>query len=493
MDIARSTKTTRALLVFSFVVLAFLAYGTPALAAKYQFSPATGTYPSGQNFTVQIQVNPEGAQVNTGEGTITYDTDKLQFVSLSDDNSAFNLWVTEPAHSAGSIKFAGGGTTPISSARSIMSITFKGKAEGVASISFSAEKLLSGAGTDSTTPSAPASITIGPAAAATPPPAATTPAPAATTGSRAGGVTPQAPRDIESPTHPDEDLWYATSTAQFTWDVPYGVTGVSIGLNEDPEGESDEIHSPPIAETTITDIEDGVWYFHVAYQNRNGWGEDGHYKIQIDTKPPEDFSIQAEGADLSAILTFKTTDELSGIDEYLILVNDIEINAVSEIDFANDGTYTLTGLSPGDQEIKIIAVDNAGNTTEASTNVTVTGELPTEGEEEDTGPGIFGPVYWISLIFVIIISGIVAMLIFERKKFAEEKDQIKGEAIEAGERLVNIFDVLREEIEEKILSLSHKPNMTDNERQILEGLKDALNVSEELLDKEIEDVRKLVK
>jgi len=35
--------------------------------------------------------------------------------------------------------------------------------------------------------------------------------------------------------------------------------------------------------------------------------------------------------------------------------------------------------------------------------------------------------------------------------------------------------------------------MTDAERAILEGLKDALDISEELIDKEVEDVRKLLK
>jgi hypothetical protein len=85
------------------------------------------------------------------------------------------------------------------------------------------------------------------------------------------------------------------------------------------------------------------------------------------------------------------------------------------------------------------------------------------------------------------------MLVQDRRKFHEEKDRIKRETMEAGDKLINIFGVLRDEIEEKVLELSHKPNMTDVERNILEGLKDALDISEELIDKEIEDVRKLLK
>jgi hypothetical protein len=91
------------------------------------------------------------------------------------------------------------------------------------------------------------------------------------------------------------------------------------------------------------------------------------------------------------------------------------------------------------------------------------------------------------------LATVITMLVKERRKYHEEKDQIKRETMEIGDRLINIFGVLRDEIEEKVLDLSHKPNMTDNERNILEGLKDALDISEELIDKEVEDVRKLLK
>ena len=133
------------------------------------------------------------------------------------------------------------------------------------------------------------------------------------------------------------------------------------------------------------------------------------------------------------------------------------------------------------------------NSTESEEVVaSITGTLPGD-EEEVEEVSVFGPVYWVSLIFMALLMTVIGILVFDRKRRAEENEQIKREAIEAGERLVSVFDVLREEIEEKILLLSHKPNMTDNERQILEGLKNALDISEELLDKEIEDVRKLVK
>jgi hypothetical protein len=159
----------------------------------------------------------------------------------------------------------------------------------------------------------------------------------------------------------------------------------------------------------------------------------------------------------------------------------------------SSGGYTMTNVDPGEHTIRVVAVDQAGNEQAGEVSVVVTGVKPVIDTGEEVTTSGFGSIYWVSLLFMAALAVAVTMLIQERRKFQHEKDQIKREAMEVGDKLVNIFGVLRDEIEEKVLELSHKPNMTDNERMILEGLKDALDVSEELLDKEVEDVRKLLK
>jgi thymidylate kinase len=85
------------------------------------------------------------------------------------------------------------------------------------------------------------------------------------------------------------------------------------------------------------------------------------------------------------------------------------------------------------------------------------------------------------------------MMYSERRKFAREKEELKTESDEVGEKLGKIFTALRDEAEEQIRILSGKPNLSDSEREILERLKEALDLSEELLEKEVEDVRKLLR
>jgi len=454
-------------------------------AATYSLSPASGTYGVGDTFQARVMVNSGGDAVNTGDATITYDTSKLTAVSVSKDGSPFNLWVTEPSVQGGTIVFAGGGTTAVSGSKAIVTVTFKAKAEGEAKVEFSKATLLAGAGQNALDGSSGAAYTI--TAASTPPPSDSPPPKE----ERKVNIPPPEPPDISSKSHPDQELWYSEANVQFEWDIPYGVTGMMVGFDQEPASDPAELHEPPISEWKKSGVADGVWHFHATYKNRGGWSSSSHFMINVDTTPPEEFSATAAGGDLTAQIRFEAYDALSGIALYRIGIDGARTRDVQLSELASGG-YTLTNLDPGEHTITVIAVDFAGNERDTSVSVQVTGTKPVAQEQEIETNG-FGAIYWVSLLFMAALATAVTMLIQERRKFHEEKDRIKRETSEAGDKLINIFGVLRDEIEEKVLELSHKPNMTDNERNILEGLKDALDISEELLDKEIEDVRKLLK
>jgi hypothetical protein len=62
-----------------------------------------------------------------------------------------------------------------------------------------------------------------------------------------------------------------------------------------------------------SEVEDGVWYFHIRFQNKDGWGEISRFKIQIDTKPPYPFEIKVDNEGDSTnpqpILYFQAKDD----------------------------------------------------------------------------------------------------------------------------------------------------------------------------------------
>ena len=475
--------------LFFMCLLVGIALPQVSLAATYLLTPADGSFEVGKTFAVRIMVNAGTDAVNTGEATITYDTSKLTAVSVSKEGSPFNLWVVEPKISGGTITFSGGGTTAISGSKAVATITFKAKAEGSAKVEFTKSTLLAGAGQNVLSGSAGATFTVTPASAKPDPVAST---PTTPTQEKNTKIPPPDAPDITSTTHPDQGLWYNKADAKFTWDIPYGVLGVRFAFGNVPNATSTEKHEPPVGEWSKSGIPDGTWYFTAEYLNRGGWGSSTPYKLQIDTTPPDEFGVTAVGGDLTAQLRFEAQDSLSGVELYRVVIDGESPRDVQPNELVSGG-YTITNLDPGDHTIGVTAVDFAGNERSAEAPVTVTGTKVEEVDPNAVTTSGFGAIYWVSLLFMAALAIVITMLIQERRRFHEEKDHIKRETAEVGDRLINIFGVLRDEIEEKVLELSHKPNMTDAERAILEGLKDALDISEELIDKEVEDVRKLLK
>ncbi len=479
------------LLRVSFLLAACLVSFVQTHAATYELTPASGSYSVGQSFQVKVAADTAGESLRglTTGGSVTFDPALLTVVSATKD-AAFSLCTPEPTpnNTAGTIEFGCGTTGSASGRATIFTITFRAKKEGTAQISFKAPQLLVGGANKLTGTPAGGSFTITPAAPAAPAPV--TPPKAAPKERQVNIPAPDAPV-VKSTSHPDQAVWYNLTEAVLAWDIPYGVTGMKAGFDDVPESEPAEAHEPPIASWKKSGITDGVWYFHISYKNRGGWSSSTHYAIRIDTTPPEEFTVTGVGGDNTAQARFEAVDTLSGLDLYQLVIDGGRPRDVQPSELVG-GAFTVANLEPGKHIIQVIARDRAGNTRDASVEVEVTG-VSKQVETTEVKTSGFSAIYWVSLLFMACLAVVVTILIQDRRRHTEEKDRIKREAAEAGDKLINIFGVLRDEIEEKVLALSHKPNMTDNERNILESLKDALDISEELIDKEIEDVRKLLK
>jgi predicted phage tail protein len=183
------------------------------------------------------------------------------------------------------------------------------------------------------------------------------------------------------------------------------------------------------------------------------------------------------------------------VHHYAIYVDGDEVEIVDSKEL-DDGEYTLEFDAPGKYTIMVRALDHAGNDTDSpDVNVVVEGYVPVATSDEEApeeGEGVdWG--YLFSMLALAIAVYFYVRIVYERRNHMQEKEVIKKEAQEAQEKLELIFNALREEIEEQVHVLAKQPYLTDHERQVLQRLKDSLEISEELLDKEIEDVRKLLK
>jgi hypothetical protein len=305
---------------------------------------------------------------------------------------------------------------------------------------------------------------------------------------------PDAP-EITSTSHPSSDVWYATTTVFFAWENPIDVTAVRFSLDQASSTIPTVTTEPAVSDKDYSDLKPGENWFHLRMKNESGWGNVSHRRVLVDIAPPEPFTVTATPDAVvpdAAILQFTTTDALSGLDRYEIVLQGGEIKKLKSTDVPPSG-YILTSLSAGAQNFKIYAYDKAGNKQESSGSVSVLGPpvVSTKTADEEK-PSVFTGSYILSLILAAGLAFLIGYMIYERRVTQRDRWKAKRETDEIRERLETIFSVLRQELDEQLSILAQKPNPSPTDREVQERLREALDISEELIDKEVEDVRKLL-
>ena len=371
--IRRNKSRIKFLIVLLFLVFNFLQIKpAKAASASLYLAPAAGTYVIGGIFSVSIKVNSGGGDgINAAEGVINYDTNLLDATQVSTGGSIFPFWTTQPAISGGSIRFGGGLPPPAytGTAGHIIQITFKAKKAGNALVRFASGAVLAndGKGTNVLASMGSASYVISPKVDA----------PKQDIGDKPAKQEPKPAEEeynkpiIKSSTHPNEEVWYNNNNVKFSWELPVGVTGVSVGFDQeittDPGFKSDGDFN----NKEYKDIEDGVWYLHLKFKDSKKWGTIARYKVMIDTEAPLPFEITIPEVEIGEwpVMRFSAKDERSGLKKYEILIGALD-GEVYELD-AEKTEFQLKDLNIGEHIAMIKAIDMAGNERVASKNFTI--------------------------------------------------------------------------------------------------------------------------
>lgn len=95
---------------------------------------------------------------------------------------------------------------------------------------------------------------------------------------------------VTSVTHPNQDKWYNNNDLSISWGVKEslsGIDGFSWLLDSSENTVPKEIKMTDENSINITNLQDGVFYFHIRAVDKAGnWSETSHYKIMIDKTPP---------------------------------------------------------------------------------------------------------------------------------------------------------------------------------------------------------------
>jgi len=351
--------------VFSVLFFAFNSPG--ANAATLYFSPSSGNFTVGNIFTVSVLTNTQDEAINNADAIINFPSALLEIVSISKSGSIFSLWVEEPAFSngAGTVSFNGGVPTPGFNGASgkIISIVFRAKSAGAASVIFSsgAVRANDGFGTNVLKARSEAKFSLIQEEEVTPK------APAAPTAPAEVVSAPGAPK-ISSPTHPDQTVWYSNNKATFKWEIPYGTTGVSILLDDKPASNPGPTSDGLFSTRDYEDLGDGISYLHLKLKDKSDWSEIGNFKVLVDTTPPLPFEVilDREEGTTEQVLRFETTDATSGIDRY-----EVKIGNQDFVVKPGDGSLKVPSLPAGKYTAIVRAVNKAGNETLAFADFTI--------------------------------------------------------------------------------------------------------------------------
>ncbi|MCA9358771.1 hypothetical protein KC926_01040 [Candidatus Kaiserbacteria bacterium] len=375
------------LLAYSLLsLLLFLASYAFANAASLSLSPSTGVYSANGTFSVRVLVNTDGKSVNAAEGSLSFNPRELSVVSVNRNNSIFNLWVTEPtfSNSAGTINFSGGLPSGYSGQTgTIMNVTFRAAGAGTARVSFKNGSVLAndGKGTNILTAMNGGTYTIQAQSAAPEPEIIEYVAPA---------NTPAAPV-ITSTTHGDPKFWSKSKDAVLSWSLPAGVTAVRTLLDSNPTTIPTKVYDSPIKEISLTDLDEGVSYFHIQFKNADGWGKVAHYRLAVDSENPSKIDIKhSENSDLNnpvQVLSVQVTDKTSEVKVFKVKLDASE--PFDYVDEKGSSTISLPALDPGYHSVIIEAFDEAGNSIVGTYSFTIEAfskpaftEYPSEINEE---------------------------------------------------------------------------------------------------------------
>lgn len=298
---------------------------------------------------------------------------------------------------------------------------------------------------------------------------------------------------ITSSAFPEPERWYnAAEGAAFRFEIPEGASAVAAQMVDEPTEEPTFVYEPAVSQFAPkeSELHEGVQYAAVQFRNANGWGAIGYRKLQLDFTPPVGLYIDIAEDDAIGVSTlhFGAEDALSGVAGYAVYHGG-EGPFYLTPEEASRG-YALPQDEVGMRRVVVVAYDRAGNSISNHFPVFV---LPREASADELWFGEFATREIAALALSLATFGMFFFALMTRRKYAEKESRLKLEMYEIQEQMEKIFTALKNEIFDQIQSLNARKRLTKGEKEAVEHLNRALEVSETLVKKEMKDVKKILK
>ncbi len=223
------------------------------------------------------------------------------------------------------------------------------------------------------------------------------------------------PPDLEVKSPLDNDI-FSKDEITALWDGQDDSSGIDhYEISVDGDWESlgtDE-------EYTLEDLAEGNHTIEVRATDEAGHSVTESIEFMVDTIPPEVYFVSPEDGeafdDDSITVKWNCSETRSGVDYYEVRIDDGDWNQVSEFE-----EYDFTDLSEGEHTVEVIAVDNAGNIGNATTEFEI--------NTEDTSGIQVSRTCFLPLLLAIIIAILLIAGWYSWKKSEEEEELEKREA-----------------------------------------------------------------
>ncbi len=266
-------------------------------------------------------------------------------------------------------------------------------------------------------------------------------------------ITPKAPLGVNifSDTHPFQSSWYNNNNPVLSWEKDDKVEGFSYVLDNMPNTIPENIINTTDTTKAFEKLADGLWYFHIKASKSKVWGTTGTFLIRIDTVPPAVFVPEANYLLANIILadrtlvSFFTTDNLSGVDHYEVgVIDKKQPVTVSPVFQEADSPFQVPLPKDGELRIIVRALDKAGNLRDVSIDV--------------TPPPLFIKFLKDNIIYIllgIILAGFIGLILHylvghhiirNLKRF---KSFVRREEIEEDKKVIEEDKKFEQKMEEK--------------------------------------------
>ncbi len=395
-------KRTLALIILAGTVFLTIPHNT--YAASLYLTPSSGKIVVGQEFTVSVLTDTQGASINTAETNINFTSNTLELLDVLQGSTFLLPAPASPNKGISSAYFGGGLPNPGYTGKNglLGTMKFRAKAVGQANITINRGNVLlnDGAGSQAVTSTAGASFIITPAAV--------------------GTVV------VSSSTHPIQSSWTSRKDLDLSWTLPDKAVEVSYILDQNPTTIPDDvIDATSQNQTSYAGLKDGEWYFHIKAKSAgksDPFSDTTHYKVLVDVTPPLPFSMNlvsetdAQNASETPTVNYKAVDATSGVYRYDIYLDGKLTQELSV------PPYSFPKTEPGEHMIKVVAYDKAGNGTET--------ELPLKVSGQGSAPVSFDylrkylqlPLYGLILLNLLIFL-VVAVILRQNKKQQQQTAQ----------------------------------------------------------------------